>query len=69
MNFTTSGTNGTITEWDGTKGTLQPDTAASRDNKFWFGKSNLHVSRYSAAYELKVGDYVTAVGSHGNYPL
>jgi hypothetical protein len=26
-NFTTSGNNGTITKWDGTKGTLQSDTA------------------------------------------
>jgi hypothetical protein len=60
MNFTTSGINGTIKEWDGAKGTLQSDTAISKDKKFWFDKSNLYVPRYSAAYEPKVGDYVTS---------
>ena len=60
MNFTTLGINGTITEWNGTKGTLQSDNSTSKDQKFWFDKSNLVVPRYSAAYEPKIGDYVTS---------
>jgi hypothetical protein len=60
MNFTTSGINGTITEWNGTKGNLQSDAASGKDKIFWFDKSNLVVPRYSAAYEPKVGDYVTS---------
>ena len=60
MNVTTSGINGTITEWNGTKGTLQSEDAATKDKKFWFDTSNLVVPRYSAAYEPKLGDYVTS---------
>jgi hypothetical protein len=60
MNFTTSGINGTIKEWNGTKGTLQSDTASGQDKTFWFDKSNIVVPRYSAAYEPKVGDWVTS---------
>jgi hypothetical protein len=60
MNFTTSGINGTITEWNGTKGSIQSDTASGKTKIFWFDKSNLVVPRYSAAYEPKVGDWVTS---------
>lgn len=56
MNFTTSGINCTITEWDGPKGSLQSDAASGTDKTFWFDKSNLVVPRYSAPYEPKVGD-------------
>ena len=61
MTVTTSGINGTITEWNGTKGVLQPDNSTSKDKNFWFDKSNLVIPRYSAAYEPKIGDYVTSV--------
>jgi hypothetical protein len=60
MNFTTSGINGTITEWNGTKGSIQSDTASGKNRIFWFDKSNVVVPRYSAAYQPKVGDWVTS---------
>jgi hypothetical protein len=66
MNFSTSGINGTITKWDGTKGSLQSDTASGQDQIFWFDKSNLVVPRYSAPYEPKVGDWVTSTAKAGD---
>jgi hypothetical protein len=41
MNFTTSGINGTITEWDGPKGSLQSDTASGTDKTFWLTRATL----------------------------
>ena len=59
---------GTIIAWSGESGTgsLKASTAGYKDKQFSFQQSNIAPLRFSAPYEPKVGDLVTAATMKDN---